>query len=77
VTAASLRWRLHTSDRSPTLEIDPHGEIISIDIERDIDILRMQIWAGRIMKTPNLATGRDEATNGVRITRPSFEPISR
>jgi hypothetical protein len=32
---------------------------------------------GRIMEAPDFATGQDQTTNGVLITRPSFEPISK
>ena len=62
-------------DRSPILELDLHGKIVAINIERDVDILRVQIRMGRIVKAPDFATGQDQATNGVRITRPAFEPI--
>jgi hypothetical protein len=42
VTSASLPLSLDTSDRSAILEIDPHGEIVAIAIERYVDILRVQ-----------------------------------
>jgi hypothetical protein len=45
--------------------MDPHGEIIPIHVERDVDILRVKIWTGRIMKAPDFATGQDRATNGI------------
>jgi hypothetical protein len=75
--AAASRWFFHTRDRSPTRELDPHGEIEPIDVERDVNVLWVQIRTGRIVKRPDFATGQDQATNGVLITRPSFEPISK
>jgi len=27
------------SDRSPILELDPHGEIVAIDVEGDVNVL--------------------------------------
>jgi hypothetical protein len=59
------------------LELDPHGEVVAIDVERYIDILRVQIRTGRIMKAPDFATGQDQATNGVCIARSAFKPISQ
>jgi hypothetical protein len=70
-------WSLDTSDRSPILELDPDREIVSIDIECDVDILRMQIWTSRIVKAPNLATGQDEATNSVCIVRSAFKSVAK
>jgi hypothetical protein len=43
------RYWLHTCDRSPILELDPDREIVAIDVERDLDILRVQIRTGRII----------------------------
>jgi hypothetical protein len=57
-------------DRSPILEIDPHGEIIPIDVERDVDILRGGRY-GRIMKAIDFAACQDEATIGVYFARSS------
>jgi hypothetical protein len=62
-------------DRSPILELDLHGKIVAINIERDVDILGMQIWTGRIAKASDLPASQDEPTNGVCIARPAFEPI--
>jgi hypothetical protein len=68
---------VHPRDWPPILEIDPHGEIVAIDVECDVDILRMQIWTGRIMKTPDFAARQDQATNGVCIARSAFQPIPK
>jgi hypothetical protein len=70
-------WPLHTSDRSPILKFDPDREIVAIYVEGDVNIFRVQIRTGRIVKTPDFATGQNQATNGVWITRPSFEPIPK
>jgi hypothetical protein len=59
-------WRFDLRDRSPILEIDPHGEIIPIDV----DILRGGRY-GRIMKTIDFAACQDEATIGVYFARSS------
>jgi hypothetical protein len=32
---------LHTRHRSPIFGLDPHGEIIAIDVERDVHVLRV------------------------------------
>jgi hypothetical protein len=46
------------------LEIDPYGEIVSIYVERDVDVLRVRKRTGRIMKasdsTSPLARMSDE-----------------
>jgi hypothetical protein len=42
-----------SSDRSPILEFDPHGKIVAIDIERDVDILGVQIRARSIRALAN------------------------
>jgi len=64
------------SDRSPFLDIDSHGEIVAIDVERDLDVLRVQIRTGWIMKAADLAACEDEASNGAGIARSAFEPIA-
>jgi hypothetical protein len=56
---STLGWSFHASHGSPILELDPDGEIIAIDIERNIDVLRVQVWSGRIMKTSDFATSQD------------------
>jgi hypothetical protein len=66
-----------TGDWSPILELDPYGEVVAIDVERDLDILRVQIRTGWIMEAPNFAARQDQATNGVWIARSAFEPISQ
>jgi hypothetical protein len=35
-------WSFHGRDRSPDLEIDPHREITTIDVERDLYVLRVE-----------------------------------
>ena len=42
-----------SSDRSPILQFDPHGKIVAIDIERDVDILGVQIRARSIRALAN------------------------
>jgi hypothetical protein len=54
-------WSFHGRDRSPDLEIDPHREITTIDVERDLYVLRVEERTRRIAKTPDLTTGWDEA----------------
>jgi hypothetical protein len=60
-------WRFHTRNRSPILELDPDREIVAINIERDLNILRVQIRTGGIVKALDLAASQDEPTNGVCI----------
>ena len=67
----------HTCDRSPILKLDPDGEIVAIYIERDVDVIRVRIRAGRIVKALDFAANQDQATNGVWITRPPVEPIPK
>jgi len=64
-------------DRSPVLELNPDCEIVPIDVERDVDILRGQVGTGRIMEAPDFATGQDKPTNGTWITRSSFQPAPK
>jgi hypothetical protein len=71
------RWPLHTRDRSPILENDPDREIVAINIERDLDVLGVQIWTGWIVKSPDFAACRDQATNGVCIARSVFEAVPK
>jgi hypothetical protein len=68
-------WPFHASNRTAILEVNPDREVVAIDVERDIDILRVQVWTSRIVKAPNLATGQDEAANSVPIAPSAFEPI--
>ena len=53
---------LDAGDQSDIFHKDRHGEIVAIDIERDVDVLRVQIQTGRIMKAPDLAACEDEPT---------------
>ena len=69
------RWRLNARDRSPIFELDPHRKIVAIDVERDVDILRVQIGSGRITEAPNFTTGQNQPTNGVWIAGSAVEPI--
>lgn len=64
-----------TGNRTAILQHDPHGEIVTIDVEGDVDVLGVQIRAGRITKPLDLAASQDEPTNGVCITRLAFQPI--
>jgi hypothetical protein len=68
---------LDPSDRSPILELHPHGKIIAVHVEGDLHILAVQEWSGRIVKASNLAAGQNEPTNGVHIARSAFDPISQ
>jgi hypothetical protein len=43
-------WPFHASHGSTILNIDPHREIIAIDIEGNVDVPGMQIRAGGIVK---------------------------
>jgi len=38
-TGSPARRPLYTSDRPAILDLDPNGEIVPINIERDFDIL--------------------------------------
>jgi hypothetical protein len=37
----------------------------------------MQIRTGWVVKAPDFATGQNEPTNGVWITRPAFKPVAK
>ena len=52
-------WLLRMCDRSPIRELNPHGKVVAINIERNVDILGMQIRTGRIVKAPDFATCQD------------------
>jgi len=47
-------WPSYTGDRSPILELDPHGEIVAIDVEGDVNVLRVQAPDGRDHGTAQL-----------------------
>src|SRR6516165_3735491 len=70
-------WPLDASDRPPIREIDPDGEIIAVDVERDVDILGVQIWTAGIVKALRLAAGQDNPPDRVCITLPAFEPVAQ
>src|SRR5690242_15788034 len=48
----------------PSSNPDPHGEIVAIDAERDVDIHRVHIRTPD-QEAPDLATGENRATNGI------------
>jgi hypothetical protein len=68
-------WPFHASHGSPILELDSQGEIVAVDVQRDVDVLRVQIGTGWITKTRDFSTGQDQATNGVRIARSAFQAV--
>jgi len=68
-------WPFHASDRSPILELDPDREIVPIDVEGDVNVLGVQVRTGRIMEPLDLAARQDQATNGLGICWPAFEPV--
>jgi hypothetical protein len=41
------------------------AKIVPIDVERDVDILGMQVGTGRIMEARDFASCQNEPTNGV------------
>ena len=41
-------------DRSPVLELDSDREFEPINVERDVDVLRLQVGSGWIWKAPEL-----------------------
>jgi hypothetical protein len=55
LTAFSSRWLFHTRNRSPILKVDPDREVVPINIESDVDILRVQIRSGGIMEPCDFA----------------------
>ena len=73
-TSASGR-PFHASNRTAILELDPDREIVAVDIKSDIHVLRMQIRTGWVVEVSDFATGQNEPTNGVWITRPAFKPV--
>ena len=51
---SALGWRFYTHDWSPTFELDPHGEIVAIDVEGDFDIFAVKVQTGWIMEPLDL-----------------------
>jgi hypothetical protein len=49
----------HAGDRSSILDLHPDREIEPINVERKIDILRVQMRTARIVKAPDFATGQN------------------
>jgi hypothetical protein len=41
-------------DRSPVLELDSDREFEPINVERDVDVLRLKVGSGWIWKAPKL-----------------------
>jgi hypothetical protein len=64
-------------DWSAILEIDSDCEIVAVYIESDVYVLWVQIGTGLIVKAPNFATGQDQSTNSLWITRPAFKPVAK
>src|SRR6478736_6461418 len=60
----------HAADRASILPHDPDREIVAVDVERDVQILRMQPGPAGIAKPPGLATGQDQLPDGGAIARP-------
>ena len=72
-----LAGRLHSPYRPTILDLDADSEIVSVDVEGDLDILRVQVRPGRVVKASNLATGQNESLNGSPIARTDFKPIAQ
>jgi len=60
---------MHTPNRN--------REIVAIDIECDVHVLRVQVGSGRIMEAPDLAVWEDQATDGVCIARSTFQTVPK
>jgi hypothetical protein len=54
-----LTHLLDMADRSSILNTNPDGKVVSVDIECDVDILRMKVRPRRIMEPGHLAAGQD------------------
>ncbi len=48
-----------------------------MDVERDVDVLWVQMWTGRIMKALDFAASEDAAANGVCIARSACQSIRK
>ena len=55
---------------------DADREIISVDIERDFDILAVQVRSRRIVKPRYFATRHNQAAHRLAIAAPALEPIA-
>jgi hypothetical protein len=62
-------WLLDPNDRAAILNLDPDGEIIAVDIERDVGVLVMQMGPSRIVEPGDFPTSQDEPLNGPPIDR--------
>jgi hypothetical protein len=69
------RWGRHflvrlaflTSNRTAILKLDPHGKTVTIDVEGDVNVLGVRIWAVWVMEARDFAASQNEPTYGVGI----------
>ena len=68
---------LHATNRTAILDLRPDREIVAVDVERDLDILRMQMWPGWIVEPGHLSPGQDQPLYCPPIARSAFETITQ
>src|ERR1700720_4860570 len=83
---ADICFAISTSDPSLTpldagygpaiFDPDADREIISVDIERDFDILPVQVRSRWIVKPRDFATRHNQAAHRLAIAAPALEPIA-
>jgi hypothetical protein len=65
------------SDWTPAFDLHPDRKIISVDSDRDFNILGMKMWPADVVKSGDLATGQDEASNRFAVAQATFEAIAQ
>jgi hypothetical protein len=61
IRASDSDGPLYTTDRATIFNLNPDRKIVAVDVERDLDILWVQVWPGRIMETGDLAACQYQA----------------
>jgi hypothetical protein len=59
------------------LQHGPDSEVITIDVERDVQITFIQMRPARIVKPQRVAACQDDLAHGVCITASSFKQVTQ
>src|SRR6185437_13843422 len=57
-------------------QLDLECEVVAIDVEGDIKIIRMQMWRYPATKALRLGASKNQSADGARITWPAFQKVT-
>jgi hypothetical protein len=67
---------LHSGYWAPVFNLNPHSEIVPVDVERDIKIAGMQMRPHWVMEELGFATSQYHPADGFGIPTPTFQKIA-